>query len=66
MDCNMPFMDGYEATQKIRSFFSSNEMGGAQPLIVAVTGHTEQPYLDRCIKCGMDKALSKPIDHFSI
>ena len=40
MDCNMPFMDGYEATQKIRQLYFDN--GLTQPIISALTGHTEQ------------------------
>ena len=40
MDCNMPFMDGYETTTRIRKLFY--EMNLVQPIISAVTGHTEQ------------------------
>lgn len=39
MDCNMPVMDGYESCQKIRAFLSSKDL--PQPIILAVTGHTE-------------------------
>jgi len=39
MDCNMPFMDGYEATAKIRDLLFIE--GLPQPIITAVTGHTE-------------------------
>ena len=39
MDCNMPFMDGYEATIRIRKLI--HQMGLSQPVISAVTGHTE-------------------------
>ena len=39
MDCNMPFMDGYEATGKIRQMFY--DLSLSQPIITALTGHTE-------------------------
>jgi CheY-like chemotaxis protein len=32
-----------------------------QPIIVAVTGHTEPNYVDRAINSGMNQVLSKPI-----
>ena len=59
MDCNMPFMDGYESTDKIRSFLYEQNI--PQPIILAVTGHTETKYVDKAINCGMNKVLSKPI-----
>jgi len=43
MDCNMPFLDGYEATMEIREFLYSH--GIRQPIIVALTGHTEPEYV---------------------
>ena len=52
MDCQMPFMDGYEATDKIREFIHSQ--GAPQPIISAVTGHTEQAYIERAINAGMN------------
>jgi CheY-like chemotaxis protein len=60
MDCNMPFMDGYEATQSIRQYLYSR--GISQPVIIAVTGHTEPAYVQRCIESGMNQVLSKPVD----
>lgn len=60
MDCNMPFMDGYEATKQIREFIRIN--GLPQPTIIAVTGHTEQLYIDKSLKSGMNTVLSKPVD----
>lgn len=60
MDCNMPIMDGYESCNKIRSYLKSLDL--AQPLILAVTGHTEQNYVERAINCGMNLVLSKPIN----
>mmetsp|Transcript_32802 Transcript_32802/g.50081 ORF Transcript_32802/g.50081 Transcript_32802/m.50081 type:complete len:174 (+) Transcript_32802:2576-3097(+) len=60
MDCNMPFMDGYESTQRIREYAST--LGdGNQPLIVAVTAHVEADYLARCYTCGMNSVLRKPV-----
>ena len=48
----MPIMDGYESTKKIRKYFY--EVGLEQPIISAVTGHTEQLYIQRSIMCGMN------------
>ena len=47
MDCNMPIMDGYEASQKIREFLFLNNL--KQPIICAVSGH--------CIGGGFETAL---------
>ena len=44
MDCNMPGMDGFETTLKIREYLYSK--GADQPIISAVTGHMEQMYID--------------------
>ena len=52
MDCNMPHMDGYESTHQIRSFLYSLNLD--QPIIVAVTGHTEPNYVGRAINSGMN------------
>ena len=56
MDCNMPFMDGYEATKKIRRLYNQMKMATAnQPKIIAITGHIENEYVDRALASGMDK-----------
>jgi CheY-like chemotaxis protein len=59
MDCNMPIMDGYEATQRIRQYLF--DAGIEQPIIVAITGHVEEEYINRAINSGMNQVLSKPI-----
>ena len=54
----MPFMDGYEATGKIRQQLYNK--GVDQPIIIAVTGHTEDQYIQRCYDSGMNEVLFKP------
>ena len=48
----MPHMDGYQTCQKIREYLYSQNL--PQPIISAVTGHTEQEYIDRAIESGMN------------
>lgn len=43
MDCNMPVLDGYDSADKIRAYLQSLDL--AQPVIIAVTGHTETNYV---------------------
>jgi CheY-like chemotaxis protein len=52
IDCNMPFMDGYEATTAIREYLFS--MGLEQPIITAVTGHVDDNNVNKGIACGMN------------
>ncbi|MGB1322230.1 MAG: ATP-binding protein [Vibrio gallaecicus] len=53
MDCRMPVMDGFEATEKLRD-------EGYTKSIVALTAGTTLEERERCISCGMDDILSKP------
>ena len=43
MDCSMPLVSGYEASDQIRAFVRSRNL--LQPMIVATTGHTEKEYI---------------------
>jgi CheY-like chemotaxis protein len=55
MDCQMPVMDGFEATRLIRG------SSGPRPVIVAVTANAMAGDAEQCRAAGMDDYISKPI-----
>jgi len=56
MDCHMPVMDGFEATQRIREVHRSDIP------IVAVTADAMPADRDRCLQAGMNDYLAKPVE----
>lgn len=59
MDCQMPILDGYEATRRIRK----GECGEAKKdvYIAAVTAHAMKGDMELCMRSGMDNYVTKPL-----
>ncbi|MCW9025422.1 MAG: ATP-binding protein [Gammaproteobacteria bacterium] len=57
MDCQMPVMDGYEATRQIRK----NEIFRDLP-IIALTANVMKDDIDKCLASGMNDHITKPFD----
>ena len=58
MDCEMPEMDGFTASRKIREW--ERARGRAPVPILALTAHSLGDFQEKCQACGMDRYLMKP------
>ena len=61
MDCQMPVMDGFEATRLIRQKDIQSKTGGRLP-ILALTANAMEGDRERCLSAGMDNYLRKPFE----
>jgi CheY-like chemotaxis protein len=63
MDIQMPEMDGYQATRAIREM----DLPRAKTIpIIAMTANAFKEDIDRCLECGMNDHLAKPIDEKAV
>ena len=64
MDCEMPEMDGYQATVALRELEKEYQLTHIP--IIALTAHAVKDHLNKCLLCGMDEVITKPFNQQQI
>ena len=61
MDCQMPEMDGFEATRRIREMECGGQLAGHLP-VIALTANAIKGDREHCLEAGMDNYIGKPFE----
>jgi CheY-like chemotaxis protein len=61
MDCQMPILDGFDATKQILSWQENKFAAGHRPVVIAMTANAMKEDRQKCIDAGMDDYISKPV-----
>lgn len=64
MDCEMPVMDGYEASRRIRLHEQLHNLKHTP--IIALSAHAFDEHKHKCLAAGMDEHISKPVDRMHL
>lgn len=67
MDCQMPELDGYETTRRLRRAEAAGDFGNRPShYVIALTANAMVGDRERCLAAGMDDFVTKPLDEFAL
>ena len=59
MDCQMPILDGYEATEILKKMYVNEEV--KEVPIIGCSGYQSSEHINKCLECGMSEVILKPV-----